>query len=66
MHFIDKNYIQKTGYELNLHKPFPLGYPVLRLKGKGSFQISPHVGTYFYLQVSTKSQKRWRVVRLYT
>ena len=39
MHFIDKNHIQKTGYELNLHKPFPLGYPVLRPKGKGSFQI---------------------------
>ena len=46
MHFIDKNYIQKTGYELNLHKPFPLGYPVLRPKGKGSFQISPDVMTY--------------------
>ena len=43
MHFIDKNYIQKTGYELNLHKPFPLGYPVLRPKGKGSFKISPDV-----------------------
>ena len=43
MHFIDRIYIQKTGYELKLHKPFPLGYPVLRPKGKRSFQISPDV-----------------------